>query len=176
MNIAVYCGSIVGKDEIYANAARELGAYIGKSGHALVYGASDTGLMREVSKAAHDNGAKIYGVGIILFEKTVGWPDYIDDLHVAQDFAERKARMVQLADAFIALPGGLGTLDEMSEVSCESKFYYPNKEIIFYNINGYYDGIKQWLAHAEKEGFIYDGALKHIHFASNLEEIAAILG
>ncbi|MBQ7244509.1 MAG: LOG family protein, partial [Bacilli bacterium] len=66
--------------------------------------------------------------------------------------------------------------DEMSEVSCESKFYYPNKEIIFYNLNGYYDGIKQWLAHAEKEGFIYDGALKRIHFASNLEEIAAILG
>lgn len=175
MNIVVYCGSIAGNRPIYAEAAEELGAYIGSRGHGLVYGASDSGLMGIVSRATYAHGGTIHGVALEMFENTVGSFEGIQDLYVAKTFAERKAKMIELADAFIALPGGFGTLDEISEITCAGRFYYPEKEIIFFNLDGFYDKLKEWIDHADKEGFIYKGATARIHFASSVAEIASIL-
>lgn len=175
MNIVVYCGSIAGNRPVYAEAAKELGTYIGDAGHSLVYGASDAGLMGILCRAAHSHGAKIYGVGLEMFHSTVGEFDQIDDLYIAKTFEERKARMISLADAFVALPGGTGTLDEISEVLCAGRFYYPDKEIFFFNVDGYYDDIKRFIDHAEKEGFLREGAMEKVHFVSSVAEIAAIL-
>jgi len=175
MNIAVYCGSLGGNDAAYIKAAANLGIYIAEHGHNLVYGGSDAGLMGVLARKAHENGAKIYGFGLERFASTVGNFKSIDELVVVKTFSERKSLMMKKADAYIALPGGTGTLDEISDIACLGHFDYPEKEIIFFNVKGFYDGIRQWFEHAAKEGFLYVGALDRIHFCSSIEEIDAVL-
>lgn len=176
MNIVVYCGSCDGVAEKYIRAARDLGACIGQNGHGLVYGASNCGLMGVLAQSAHEHGAKIYGVGLEMFHSRVGAYGLIDDLYVAKTFSERRNKMIELGDAFIALPGGTGTLDEISEILCIGKFYFPDKEIIFFDVDGFYQGIKDYLSHAEKEGFLYPGQMDRVHFARTIEEIDVLLG
>ncbi len=175
MNVTVYCASSMGNDPKFECAAKELGEYLGKHGHRLVYGASNVGLMRVLAQAAKNSGASISGVGLEMFQSTTGSFEGIDDLYVAKTFAERRNRMIELGDAFIALPGGVGTLDEISEVLCLGHFYFPGKPIIFYDLDGFYQGIRDFIAHVEASGLMHPNAMKQVHFVKNLREIAEIL-
>ena len=175
MNVTVYCASSMGNDPKFERAAKELGEYLGRCGHRLVYGASNVGLMRVLAQSAKNSGASISGVGLEMFHNTSGSFEGIDDLYVAKTFSERRNRMIELGDAFIALPGGVGTLDEISEVLCLGHFYFPDKPIIFYDLDGFYQGIRDFIAHVEESGFMYPNVMNQVHFAKKLMEIAEIL-
>ena len=116
MNITVYCGSNFGDDPLFEKAARELGAWIAREGHALVYGGSSVGLMGAVSRAAIEGGAPVIGVEPAFFiEAGVAQHD-LTELIVCDTMGERKAKMIELGEMFVALPGGVGTLEEISEI------------------------------------------------------------
>ena len=116
MNITVYLGANEGNDPSIAEAARELGAWIGESGNNLVYGGSKVGLMGILAESALDAGAQVTGVEPQFFIDQAVQLDTITRLIVTDTMAERKAKMIELGDAFIAFPGGSGTLEEVSEV------------------------------------------------------------
>ncbi|MBP5092010.1 MAG: TIGR00730 family Rossman fold protein, partial [Bacilli bacterium] len=155
MNVTVYCASSMGNDPTFEKAIIELGEYLGSHGHRLVYGASKAGLMASLAHAVKRSGGSISGVGLEMFQNSSGSYEGIDDLYVAKTFSERRNRMIELGDAFIAFPGGLGTLDEISEVLCLGHFYFTDKPIILYDLNDFYKGIRDFIDHADECGFMY---------------------
>lgn len=144
-NICVYCGSSPGSDPAYAKAAEALGAYIGKNGHTLIYGAGNVGLMGIVADTtlAHDGEV----IGVI--------PEHLVALEVAHNgltesftvssMHERKAKMAELADCFIALPGGVGTLEEIVEIFVWSQLGLHRKACGLLNVAGFYDNLVAFL-------------------------------
>ena len=116
MNITVYLGASVGNDPAFLPAVQELGNWIGANGHALVYGGSKSGLMGALADSVLEAGGHVTGVEPSFFIEAEFQHDGIDDLIVTSDMAERKAKMIELGDAFIAFPGGTGTLEEIAEV------------------------------------------------------------
>ena len=160
MNITVYLGANEGNDPSIAEAARELGAWIGESGNNLVYGGSKVGLMGILAESALDAGAQVTGVE----------PQFFDTM------AERKAKMIELGDAFIAFPGGSGTLEEVSEVMSMLSLSHLNAPCIIYNLDGYYNHLKAQINLMIEKGFSTPERLKHVHFASNLNDVKSILG
>lgn len=141
MNITVYCGAFVGDNPHYEEEARKLGTWIGTAGHTLVWGAGGTGLMGAVSRAAQESHAQLHGV-IPDFLKTVEQvlPGTYE-LDVYETMAERRLRMIELGDAFVALPGGPGTLEELSEVFSLIKLDKLDAPLILMNVDGYYDAL-----------------------------------
>lgn len=172
MKIAVYCGSDSGKDPIYTEAARELGRWIGTGDNTLVYGGGQAGLMGAVSKEVHDAGCQVIGVipGNVAFIRERPQP-YVTDLIVAKNMSDRKERMLELADAFIALPGGIGTLDEISEVITLTKIGVFKKPCILFNRNDFYKPLQNMFDEMEKAGFIEEGSMNHVLFSDDLKEI-----
>ena len=116
MNITVYLGAFGGSDPAFAAAVDELGAWIGKNGHSLVYGGSETGLMGRLALSALAAGAEVTGVEPRFFVEQEVQCDQLTRLIVTEDMPQRKAKMIELGQAFIAMPGGTGTLEEISEV------------------------------------------------------------
>ncbi|MBQ3962836.1 MAG: TIGR00730 family Rossman fold protein, partial [Erysipelotrichaceae bacterium] len=116
MNITVYLGAAFGNDPCLQSEAEKLGAYIGQAGHTLVYGGSHNGLMGVLARSAKNNGARVIGVEPQFFIDAGFVNDDVDELYVTQTMSERKNKMIELGDAFIAFPGGTGTLEEISEV------------------------------------------------------------
>lgn len=181
MNIAVYLGSSFGNSEKLIEKCEELGAFIGKNGHNLVYGGSECGLMGVIAKSVLKNGGKVFGVEPKYFID-MGFAfakNEITELYVVDTMAERKTKMIELADAFITFPGGTGTVEELGEIMAhvgipETPDYIDGLCII-YNIDGYWDGIKQVLDKMVEYGFSTKEKQKQIFFAENLEEIEDIL-
>ena len=116
MNITVYLGANQGNDPALRKAVRELGQWIGKSGNSLVYGGSKNGLMGEIAESVLNAGGKVTGVEPQFFVDMGFLYDDLTELIVTRDMSERKAKMIELGDAFIAFPGGTGTLEEISEI------------------------------------------------------------
>ena len=171
MKIAVFCGSTSGKDPIYKDAAKDLGSWIGENKYTLVYGGGDAGLMGEVAKAAHDK-SEVIGVvpGNVDFIKDR--PQiYVDKLIEAKDMSDRKHTMFELGDVFIALPGGVGTLDEISETVTLTRIGLYNKPSIFFNRNSYYEPLKKMFEEMEKAGFVDKGYKRFVLFSDDFKEI-----
>ena len=166
MKIAVYCASEFGKEELYTEAARELGQWIGASKHTLVYGGGESGLMGTVAKEVHDAGCEVIGVvpGNVAFIKIF-----------TEDMSERKRKMLELADVFIALPGGMGTLDEISETITLTKIGVFHKPSILFNRNGFYEPLKQMFQTMEDAGFLAEDKMKHVLFSDDLKEMEGFL-
>lgn len=183
MNIVVYLGSSMGNDPIYEQAVIELGTWIGQNGHTLVYGGSNVGLMGALSNAALDAGAHVIGVEPAYFVRSALQNDRIQELIVTDTMNERKARMMELGDAYIAFPGGMGTLDEITEVTelaTLAHFEGGDDEgirgpVIYYNLRGFYDSLQAQIERMSAEGFLPRERMVDVHFADSLEEIAAFL-
>lgn len=176
MNIAVYCGSNFGNNPAFAKAATELGAWIGQSGHNLVYGGSAVGLMGLVSRAALDAGAKVYGVEPAFFLEQ-GIPQYEDvELRVVETMSERKATMIELADAFVALPGGVGTLEEIIEIMSRIHLRLGQTDCYLMDVEGYWDDFEAMLKSMSAQGFVSAQDLVHYHFPASVGELAQLLG
>jgi uncharacterized protein (TIGR00730 family) len=152
--ICVYCGSSEGRTEAYAQHARRLGRLLAEHGIALVYGGANVGLMRILADAALDAGGRVVGVmpkALVAKEKAhLG----LSELHVVESMHERKALMAELADGFIALPGGAGTMDELFEAWTWGQLGFHGKPCGLLNIASYYDPLVTFLDHAVAEGFI----------------------
>lgn len=176
MNITVYLGANKGNDDSLERAAKELGQWIGDSGHALVYGGSKTGLMGILAESAVESGGKVTGVEPEMFIESEVQYDGVTELIVTKDFPERKRKMIKLGDAFIAFPGGTGTLEEIAEVISQTALEQLDAPCILYNLNGYYDGLKALLFHMIEMGLSTEERQKQIYFAENLADIKAILG
>ena len=152
--ICVYCGSSQGIRSDYQAAAQALGTELVKHQLGLVYGGAKVGLMGIVADAVLQQGGEVIGViPQALLDKELDHQG-LTELHVVNSMHERKQRMAELSDAFIALPGGYGTLEELSEITTWTQLGLHHKPCGVLNIAGFYDGLMQFLDHATAEGFI----------------------
>ena len=175
MNITVYLGANEGNDPALKTAVRELGTWIGESGNSLVYGGSKSGLMGELAESVLAAGGTVTGVEPQRFIDEGFLYDAITELIVTSDITERKTKMIELGDAFIAFPGGTGTLDEIAEIMSKVALQDLDAPCILYNLNGYYHGLKILLDHMITMGLSSEEKLQGIYFASDLSEIQKIL-
>ena len=176
MNITVYLGANEGNDGSFNEAVRELGTWIGKSGNNLVYGGSESGLMGEIAKSVLAVGGEATGVEPQFFIDKGFEYGGLTRLIVTKDMSERKAKMIELGDAFIAFPGGTGTLEEISEIMSKVSLNQLNAPCILYNLDGYYNSLKELLNHMIEKGLSSEERQKGIYFADTLEDIEKILG
>src|SRR3954471_1382965 len=152
--ICVYAGSNPGSDPAYADGARALGAELAGRGIGLVYGGGKVGLMGVIADAVLTAGGEAIGVmPQALIDREIGHPG-LTELRVVDSMHERKALMAELADAFIAVPGGIGTLEELIEVYTWSQLGIHDKACGVLNVNGYYDALARFLDHAVTAGFL----------------------
>jgi uncharacterized protein (TIGR00730 family) len=175
MKITVYLGANEGNDPALKTAVRELGTWIGESGNSLVYGGSKSGLMGELAESVLAAGGTVTGVEPQLFIDEGFLYDAITELIVTPDITERKTKMIELGDAFIAFPGGTGTLDEIAEIMSKVALQDLDAPCILYNLNGYYHGLRILLDHMITMGLSSEEKLQGIYFASDLSEIKKIL-
>lgn len=175
MNIAVYCGSSSGNDEKFIESAKKLGRWIGESGNTLVYGGASKGLMGAVADETLEAGGKVIGVlpdvPRILARRHTGLTQCIN----TGSMAERKAKMIELADAFVALPGGIGTLDEITDVLSLASLDVIDGPIVLFNTDGYYEPFRQILDNIIGNGFGLKEYFERALFSDNMDEIATFL-
>lgn len=156
-SVCVYCGSSPGRDEIYMKAGHLLGRSIAKAGLRLVYGGGTKGIMGAVAEGALKAGGKVTGIiprFLINKEATETALDRLDELLITDNMHERKHKMFEKSDAFVALPGGIGTVEEIVEVMTWGQLGHHRKPIVFGNINGFWDPMLSLLDHMA-EGFIH---------------------
>lgn len=176
MNITVYLASSTGNDPKFLTAVKELGTWIGTSAHTLVYGGSKTGLMGVLAQSVLQAGGKVIGVESQFFMDEKFQYDGLTKLIVTKDMAERKATMIELGDAFIAFPGGVGTMEEVSEIMSKLSLSQLDAPCIYYNLDGYYDDIKHFLQYMIEKDLSSEDKQRGIYFAEGLEEIKRIIG
>ena len=175
MNITVYLGANKGNNPRLQSAVQELGQWIGTSGNALVYGGSKSGLMGAIADNVLNAGGEVTGVEPQFFIDSEIQHDGLTKLIVTKDMTERKTKMIQLGDAFIAFPGGTGTLEEISEVMSKVSLKHLNAPCILYNLDGYYNGLKMLLDHMIENELSSRERQEGIYFAESLEDIKRIL-
>lgn len=153
-SVCIFCGSNTGREAAYAEATRALVRALAAAGIRIVYGGGNIGLMGVVGQAALEAGAHVVGVTPRkLLEREVVHTG-LTELHVVDSMHERKVMMAEISDAFIALPGGMGTLDEIFEMITLNQLGMQRKPCGLYNISGFYDGLCDFLDHAVAERFI----------------------
>lgn len=154
LSVAVYCGSRFGDRPAYADSARVLGRLIAEGAGCVVYGGGRVGLMGVVADAAIAAGGRVVGViPQALMDREVGHAG-LTELHVVQTMHERKQLMAERADAFIALPGGIGTLEEIYEVWSWQQLGYHDKPVALLNVEGYYDSLLEFMRVSHERGFV----------------------
>lgn len=175
MNIAVYCGSSAGSKEAYTIGAVALGMWIAENGHTLVYGGARGGLMGTIANSVLSNGGKVIGVlpqvESIQNRRHQFLTEYID----TKDMAERKAKMIELADAYIALPGGPGTLDELSDIISLQRLHINENPCILYDIDGFYQPLKAFFEEMQSSGFAAKEDFNRVLISKDLSEIEAFI-
>ena len=155
-HLCVYCGSSDDIPAEYVDIARAMGRAIAERGMTLVYGAGGTGLMGALADEVLAAGNQVIGVTIKRFDNSVLTHSGLSELHVLDTMHERKEKMVQLSDGFIALPGGFGTLDEFIEVLAWAQIGLHQQPVGLLNYAGYYDHLLAMVEHARAQGFLYD--------------------
>ena len=173
--VCVYCGSSPGADPVYARAAREVGELLAASGLRLVYGGGSVGLMGEVANAALRAGGQV--TGIIprgLFRAEVAHPG-VTELVEVTSMHERKMAMFERADAFVALPGGLGTLEELTELTTWAQLRFHAKPIATLDVDGFWQPFHQLLRHFVAHGFMKQAAVELIVNVGSVEELLPAL-
>lgn len=163
--ICIFCGSNPGNDPIFAARAQAMGEALAKRGLGVVYGGAAVGLMGRIADVALANGAEVIGVlPRALSEKELAHPG-LTELHIVESMHERKAMMAQLSDGFIAMPGGIGTFEEICEVFTWSQLGFHEKPCGLLNVGGYYDCFLEMLDNAVTQGFLKE-AHRSILFSS----------
>jgi uncharacterized protein (TIGR00730 family) len=153
-NICVYCGSNIGTKPVYAAAARQLGTAIAAEGIGLVYGGGGLGLMGELARAAIAGGGRVTGIIPAFLSEKERMLREADELVVVEDMHQRKKLMFDRADAFVALPGGIGTLEELVEQLTWAQLGRHTKPIVLVNIDGFWGPLLQLLRHMHEAAFI----------------------
>lgn len=173
--ICVFCGSSSGNDPVFVEAARDLGRSLAERGLELVYGGGRVGLMGQLADAALAAGGRVHGViPQRLCDLEVAHPG-LSELFVVDTMHARKAMMARLSDAFIALPGGFGTLEELFEVVTWAQIGYHQKPVGILDVAGYYAPLLKFIDHAQATGFVRDVYRPILQHADNLDDLLAQL-
>ncbi len=175
MKIAVFLGAGFGNTSYWRQFTEETGTWIGKNGHTLIYGGSKTGLMGVLADAVLKEKGEVIGVETQDFIRLDVQHPALTKLIIAKDMAERKQIMIENADAYIAVPGGFGTLDEITEALNETKLHGGRKPVIFLNGQGYYDALAGFFVHMEECGFIPAAWKEFVHFVSDVSQLDSVL-
>ena len=173
--VAVYCGSRLGNSEVYEQAARELGTALAENGLGLVYGGASIGLMGAVADEVIQNGAQAVGVIPTFMLKHEIAHEQLTRLHLTDTMHTRKTVMAEYADAFITLPGGLGTLEEIMEIATWRQLYQHEKPMIILNINGFYDRMIEHLKHTTEQGFMKQEDLERLVVCNTIGDAIDLL-
>jgi len=168
--VCVFCGSSTGNNPVFARQAQELGHQLAIHNIALVYGGGAIGLMNKVANATLSRGGQVHGVIPQHLKNLEIAHQNLTALHITDTMHERKAMMAELSDAFIALPGGFGTFEELMEVITWSQLDLHDKAIILFNINGYYDQLISFINHSVDHGFISRENRAALKIAQNVDE------
>lgn len=153
-NICVFCGSSAGKNPAYRASAAEFGKLLAECNLTLVYGGGKVGLMGVLADSALALGGKCIGIIPRSIADLEIAHDHLTELHIVSGMQERKAMMMEMSDAFVALPGGLGTLDELAEVLTYNQLRIFDKPVGLLNVNGYFDSLLQFFDHGVDERFV----------------------
>ena len=173
--VAVYCGSRLGNDVIYEQAARELGVALADNGMGLVYGGASIGLMGAVADEVIRGGAEAVGVIPTFMLKHELAHEQLTRLHLTDTMHTRKTVMAEYADAFITLPGGLGTLEEIMEIATWRQLYQHEKPMIILNINGFYDRMIEHLKYTTEQGFMKQEDLERLVVCNTIGDAIDLL-
>ena len=175
-NVAIFCASANGANPVYAEVAAELACGLVKRGIGIVYGGANVGLMQVIAESALAEGGCVVGViPTVLVEAEVAHPG-VTELHITDSMHSRKAMIGQRSDAFVALPGGFGTFEELFEVLAWQTLKIHAKPVLLLNINGFYDKLLAFLDHCVAEGMLKEKNRRIIHVASSVPELLEMLG
>jgi uncharacterized protein (TIGR00730 family) len=169
--VCVYCGSSPGSDPAFAEAARALGKSLAQNGVRLVYGGGSVGMMGTLARAVLDHGGMATGIiPEFLMDRERPKP-ITKDMIVTRDMHERKRRMFELADAFVALPGGVGTLEELVEQLTWAQIGQHKKPVLLANVKGFWEPFRDLIIHMDRFGFIYSDLNHSLLMVDTVEEI-----
>ncbi|MBR1585871.1 MAG: TIGR00730 family Rossman fold protein [Clostridia bacterium] len=172
--IAVFCGSSLGTPEKYDIAARQVGRAIARQGRTLVYGSGSRGLMGQVAMAAQREGGYVVAVNVERFRDNPYTLD-TDEYTVEATMQSRKVAMIEKSDGCIAIPGGMGTFDELTEICCMNQIDLADLPVGILNVDGYFDGLLLQLRRAVEDGFMTPQDLGRIQVAQDIETLLALL-
>ena len=173
--IALYCGSRAGNKPIYRDTAIELAQHIATQGFGIVYGGASIGLMGQVADTVLEHGGEVVGViPEFMLDYEIAHSQ-LTELHIVKSMHERKALMAERASAFIALPGGLGTFEEILEIATWGQLNQHQKPMIIYNVNRFYDALIAQLDHAVDEGFLPPQHRAKLIICENPEQISSVI-
>jgi len=175
MNICIFCSANSNIPTEYFERTSELGTWMGANGHTLVFGGCNLGLMECVAKAVHEAKGMTVGVVPTIVEKGGKVSDYVDVKILCDNLSDRKDLMIERSDVIIALPGGVGTLDEIFTVLAAASIGYHNKCVILYNIGGFWDSLIAMLDDLKTRGVLRAGFEDTVKVAHTLDEIAALI-
>ena len=174
-NISIFCGAHEGKNPEYAKAAKSVAELIAKKGINVVFGGGNVGLMKIISDTAIDNGVEVLGISLkSLHELELANPR-LNDIVVSETLLDRKDEFMSRSDAFIVLPGGVGSLDELAEIMASNQLGIINKPVGILNTEGYYDHLLEWFNKAVNEGFISSENLKELLVSDSPEELVELI-
>ncbi len=174
MNITVFCSSSDAIDPAFFDVAMELGRTIAQRRDTLIYGGTTVGLMGAMARATVENGGTVIGViPRYMSEKGIDFSEC--ELHFTRDLRERKAKMEQLADAFIVLPGGFGTLEEVLEILTLKQLHQHEKAIVILNARGFFDPLQELFEHVYRQRFAKETTRTLYHFAPTVLDAFAYL-
>ncbi|MBL7838977.1 MAG: TIGR00730 family Rossman fold protein [Cyclobacteriaceae bacterium] len=175
MKICVFCGSSFGINPVYSRTAKELGALIAHLNHSLVYGGGNVGLMGIVADAVLENRGEVIGViPRFLMDREVGHSG-LTSLEIVSSMHERKKRMADLSDAFLAIPGGWGTLEEVAEILTWKQLGLITQPVGLLNVNKFFDPLIQQMKHMVHEGFLREENFSSIKTSESPAEIVSLL-
>ena len=173
--ICVYCGSSPGTEPAFIEAAQKLGKILAENGVRLIYGGGSTGLMGALAEAVLEGGGEVTGIIPEFLTKRERPRRLAQELIITRDMHERKRTMFERADAFVALPGGIGTLEEIVEQLTWAQLGRHKKPILFANINGYWDPLLALFAHMREQEFVPEGLRVNFLVANRAEDVLPTL-
>lgn len=176
MNVCVFCGSGIGTNPVYAHAAKLLAAEFLRTGSSLVYGGGNIGLMGAIADGVLQGGGRVIGViPDFLMKREVGHTG-VTQLEIVGSMHERKKRMCDLSDAFIAMPGGWGTLDELAEILTWKQLGLIQQPIGILNVNSFFDHLLVQMETMVASGFLQEANFRQIHVAESPSRLLTLLG
>ena len=175
MRVAVYCSANSHIDEEYIRQTAALGHWLAQNGHTLVFGGTDLGLMETIAKAVKEEGGRCVGVVPSKVEENGHVSKWLDERIDCNNLSDRKELMLQHSDVAIALPGGIGTLDEVFSMAASATIGYHHKKVILYNISGFWNPLMALMEHLQEQGFMRGTYKQFIQVVSNLDELSSFL-
>ena len=175
MKIGVFCSANSNIDPDFFSLTRELGTWIGQKGHTLVFGGCNMGLMECIAQSVHEAGGSTIGVVPLVIEKGGKVSDFVDVNIACDNLSDRKDLMLLQSDVLIALPGGIGTLDEIFSVAAAHTIGYHNKRVIIYNMKDFWDSTIRMLDDLQSQGLIRGSWRNYIQIANSMEQIQLLI-